>query len=307
MKPRVLASGIAVVVLLAAGWFLGQRALDRLEPAATGATWGETPDIRDIAFTPEDRRVFDETMARARADRLDTLPLGQIVARLGRGFVGAPYTPGTLELPGPERLVVNLREFDCVTFVENMLAMARAIRAGTPDFGAYTAELRRIRYRDGVLNGYTSRLHYFSEWIDDAAAKGLAEPMSTRLGGVVDTAPVRFMSAHPGAYRQLSDPAILGAIRSLENRLSATPRIYIPEAALADAAPGIRSGDIIAATSTLEGLDVAHTGIALWVDGRLHLMHAPLVGRAVEISEHPLADRIRRIGTQDGVMVARPL
>jgi hypothetical protein len=69
----------------------------------------------------------------------------------------------------------------------------------------------------------------------------------------------------------------------------------------------IQDGDIIAATSTLAGLDIAHTGIALWRDGRLHLLHAPLAGGVVQISEMPLAERIQRIDGQDGVMVARPL
>ncbi len=66
-------------------------------------------------------------------------------------------------------------------------------------------------------------------------------------------------------------------------------------------------GDIIAATSTVAGLDIAHTGIALWRDGRLHLLHAPLAGGVVQISEVPLAERIQRIDGQDGVMVARPV
>ena len=69
----------------------------------------------------------------------------------------------------------------------------------------------------------------------------------------------------------------------------------------------IQDGDIIAATSTVAGLDIAHTGIALWRDGRLHLLHAPLAGGVVQISELSLAERIQRIGGQDGVMVARPL
>jgi hypothetical protein len=79
----------------------------------------------------------------------------------------------------------------------------------------------------------------------------------------------------------------------------------VPASAIGDAAPGIRDGDIIAATSTVAGLDVAHTGLALWIDGRLHLLHAPLVGRSVEISERSLAERIASIGGQDGIMVAR--
>ncbi|MFV1988087.1 MAG: N-acetylmuramoyl-L-alanine amidase-like domain-containing protein, partial [Gemmatimonadota bacterium] len=83
------------------------------------------------------------------------------------------------------------------------------------------------------------------------------------------------------------------------------PRRFVPQDRIADVADGIRTGDVIAATSTVEGLDIAHTGIAVWIDGRLHMIHAPLVGNSVQISEVPLADRIRSIASQDGIMVAR--
>ena len=95
-------------------------------------------------------------------------------------------------------------------------------------------------------------------------------------------------------------------IRDAEARLSARGRVFIPQNAIAAAAPSIQDGDIIAATSTVAGLDVAHTGLALWVDGTLRLMHAPLVGEMVQISETSLSDRIQRIGGQDGIIVARP-
>src|SRR5690606_9295949 len=71
-------------------------------------------DIPTAGPTERDLQIFNETMAWARAERLDTLPIGEIMVRLGRRFVGAPYRPGILEVPGPERLVVDLREYDCV-------------------------------------------------------------------------------------------------------------------------------------------------------------------------------------------------
>lgn len=264
-------------------------------------------DIPTAGPTERDLRIFDETMAWARAERLDTLPIGEIIVRLGVTFVGTPYKPGTLEVPGPERLVINLRELDCVTFVENVLALSRLVRAGETDFDAFRAELTRMRYRDGVIDGYPSRLHYFSEWIADNERKGLVRDITRELGGVLDPEPIRFMSTHVEAYRQLSDPANLEAIRRIEEELSERPRYYIPEDRIAEVAPLIRNGDIIAATSTLEGLDIAHTGVALWKDGELYLLHAPLVGRAVEISAVPLAERIKGLEKQDGIMVARPL
>lgn len=262
-------------------------------------------DVPAAGPTQDDVRIFNETMAWAHAQRLDTLPIGEIMVRIGRRFVGAPYRPGLLEVPGPERLVVNLREYDCVTFVETVLALSRMVRAGQDDFETFQRELARIRYRGGVIDGYPSRLHYFSEWIADNEAKGILNDITRELGGVADTEPIDFMSRNADRYPKLADPANLEAIREIERRLSGGTRYVIPEDRIADVAPRIRNGDIIAATSSARGLDVAHTGLAVWIDGRLHLMHAPLVGRNVEISELPLAERIRGIRGQDGIMVAR--
>jgi hypothetical protein len=229
--------------------------------------------------------------------------------------VGTAYIPRTLEVEGPEHLVIDFRGLDCVTFVENTLALALFVRG--PDAGKllddrrraeerYESLLTKIRYRGGVLDGYASRLHYFSDWIADAQAKGLVTDVTRDLGGVADPEPVDFMSTHADAYRQLADPAAMAAIRSTEARLGRLGRWYLPADRLDEAALSIKDGDIIAATSTVKGLDVAHTGVALWVDGTLRLVHAPLVGDSVQISEESLPERIRRIPGQDGVMVARP-
>ena len=159
-----------------------------------------------------------------------------------------------------------------------------------------------------MLEEYPSRLHYFSEWIGDNDKMGLVRDVSQELGGVAEDEPIDFMTTHPDAYRQLGEnPTFLTELREVEARLSAEPRYYVPEDRIALIEDRIQDGDIIAATSTVAGLDIAHTGIALWRAGRLHLLHAPLAGGVVQISEAPLAERIQRIGGQDGVMVARPL
>ena len=240
---------------------------------------------------------------------------GELVRRIAERFLDTPYEPRTLELPGPERLVVNLETLDCVTLVENVVALARLAWSKGPKLGddtaafedAYRDELTRIRYRDGLLAGYASRLHYFSEWIADNEASGTLVDVSRELGGVPDSSAIDFMSTHPDAYRQLSDTATLAAIAAVEARLSTEARHYVPQDSIGVVAHGVRDGDIIAATSTVVGLDVAHTGIALWRDGELHLLHAPLVGSHVQVSEEPLAARIGRMRGQDGIMVARPL
>lgn len=265
-------------------------------------------------WTERDWAILVEKVEWAADRGLDTVSLGTAMAELGRTFVGATYTPGTLEAPGDEHLVINLRELDCVTFIETVWALNRFLRSeGTTALGdpaaaraAYEAHLRAIRYRDGMLAGYPSRLHYFSDWLWNHEDRGDLELVTASLGGVPDPEPIDFMSTHPDAYRQLAAPAVLQAIRDREEHLNSRgPRIYLPQPAIAAVEEGILDGDIIAATSTVSGLDIAHTGIALHIEGRLHLLHAPLVGRNVEISELPLGDRIAGISGQDGIVVAR--
>lgn len=265
--------------------------------------------------TAEDWDIVRSTLARAWDEELHLLPLGETMARIGVTFVGTAYVPATLEVEGPERLVINLRELDCVTFVENVLALGRLVHLHDPSAlddedwlrDEYRRLLTGIRYRGGKLEGYPSRLHYFSEWIADNEARGLVRDVSRELGGVADETPIDFMSTHPDAYRQLSEPGVVDEIARMEARLSARPRYYIGEEHIEEAAPGIAHGDIIAATSTVAGLDIAHTGLALVRDGSVYLLHAPLVGSEVQISEVPLSARVQRIGGQDGIMVARPL
>ena len=292
------------------------------------AVTGPRPSIADSAaliqgdtiagmpsWTEQDWRLLRWTVAWAWENRVDTLPIGERVGRIGETFVGSVYIPATLEAPGPEHVVINLRALDCVTFIENALALAHFVRQAPRDvldrredaMRTYQDLITRLRYRDARLDGYPSRLHYFSEWLADNERRGALDIVTQELGGVVDPEPISFMTGHRGAYRQLSDQAFYDEIGRIEERLNRSPRHYIPEQGVAAVADRIQTGDVIAATSTLAGLDVAHTGIALWKDGELHLMHAPLVGKSVEISELPLAERLLDIRAQDGIMVARPL
>jgi len=264
--------------------------------------------------TERDWDILLDRIRWARAEGLATAPMGEAMARIGETFVGEPYTPQTLEVADPEALVVNLREFDCVTFVESSLAIARVVQGTNPDVtdpealkARFMVELAGLRYRGGRINGYPSRLHYFSEWISDNHERGAVESISHLIGGSEVADRLDFMSAHASAYRQLSDPANLEAIRRIEARLSDRPRYPVHENRIVQFEDEIRTGDIIAAASTIAGLDVVHTGIALWKDGRLRLMHAPLIGEAVQISDESLAERITRIASQDGIFVARPV
>jgi N-acetylmuramoyl-L-alanine amidase-like protein len=299
---------IAVVLLFLIGTRYSPFEPHRLPADPSGSEGGTA------SWLDEDWNVLESTVRAAAAAGLDTLPMGELMAEVGRGLVGTAYVPRTLEVEGPERLVVNLRGLDCVTFVENVYALSALLKADVADRledrggveGEYERALRALRYRGNVIDGYPSRLHYFSDWIADNEQKRLLTDVTADLGGVAVREPVDFMSTHPEAYGQLADDETLQAIRDVEKALSARGRHFVPKDAIEGVAGAIRNGDIIAATSTVRGLDVAHTGLALWVDGELRLLHAPLVGEAVQISRVSLAERILRMEGQDGIMVARP-
>lgn len=315
LQYRSLVGPVAVLLLMAAAILWSPFEPHRPPvPAPPGEGVGDQAAVGP-AWSSEDWAVFEGKVRWAVEGGLDTVPLATAIAEIGRSFVGTAYVPRTLEVEGPERLVINFTGLDCVTFVENAFAMARFVRAGGAERLVRRAEaealyerlLGELRYRDGTIAGYPSRLHYFSDWVGDNARRGLVLDLGGGLGGDRDAEPIDFMTTHPEAYRQLSDPENVARVREAEARLSAEGRTYIPEDRIAAAAAGIRDGDIIAATSTVPGLDVAHTGLALWVDGTLRLLHAPLVGDSVEISELPLAERILSLEGQDGIMVARPI
>jgi hypothetical protein len=305
---RAVFGPIAVIVL----FLIGTR-WSPFEPHPPPADPSGAPTGM-ISWNDHDWDIFSSVIAGAAEGGLDALPMGELMAVIGKSFVGTPYVPGTLEAEGPERLVINFRGLDCVTFVETVHALSVVLKNGAADRlddrasveTEYEQVVQALRYRNGFLNGYESRLHYFSEWVYDNGRRRLITDISRNLGGVLDRDVINFMSTHPDAYRQLSDSRMLEDIENVERRLSQRGRYFVPQSRIADVADRIQNGDIIAATSTVDGLDVAHTGLALWMDGELHLLHAPLVGESVEISERPLAERIQSIDSQDGIIVARP-
>jgi len=230
-----------------------------------------------------------------------------VMVAVGRSFIGTPYVEATLEAPGNEDLVVNLRGLDCVTFVENTLAIARCIKRNRQSFEAFKEELQRIRYRGGSISGYPSRLHYFSEWIQDNERMRIVQNVTEEAGGTTYTKTINFMSTHRSSYRQLQNSNFYEAIKRTEKDLNKREWLFIKKEELAKHQHALLDGDIIAITTSIEGLDVSHTGIAVRVDGVLKYLHAPLTNGNVQITEKSLVDYLASNKKQTGIMIARPL
>ncbi len=267
------------------------------------------------AVRSADDSIFAARMATAKAERLDTLPIGERIVAMGRLFVGTPYVAGTLDSSaGPERLVTDLRGFDCVTFYENMLALARIVREyRSPTVRNFQDELTYLRYRNGRIAGYHSRLHYSIDYFYNNEQKGVLKVMTREIGGsdaILDTRAIHFMTEHRALYKPLvNDPAEFAAMLEIENDIHARKAFYyIPKQDVAAVEAGIQTGDILGITTNVPGLDCSHTGIAVRLsDGRIHFMHASSLQGEVIISEEPLADYLTHSSHQTGIIINRPL
>lgn len=261
-------------------------------------------DVVQIEDSLRVARLFEE----ARGQDIRGKSMGEVIVWVGKQFIGARYTPHTLELPGEEQLVVNLREFDCVTFVESALALAQCLKKESWTFDDFRHELRQIRYRDGILNGYASRLHYFSEWIADNQQKGIVTNLTTALGGEFKSKRIDWMTQHRPAYRQLSDAREFERIAEVERRRSGIAIPQIPKSSVANISGELMDGDILAFVSTRPGLDVGHVAlVARSPDGSAHLLHASDRSDNVVLSEETLEQYLQYLPNASGIMVARPI
>ncbi len=257
-----------------------------------------------VRATEHDKALF-EALSAGLSEEPDTT-MGPMMIRVGRAFLGTPYVAQTLEAGPDERIVVNLRGLDCTTYVENVLVISRLAQKGRLSWGAYVNGLEQVRYRRGKLDGYPSRLHYFTEWIRDNEAKGLVRDITEQIYGVTFWKEINFMGTHRNLYPLLASDANFAAIKQTEKALSQKPICVLPQEEVATREALLQDGDIIALATDIDGLDVTHTGIALRLeDGRIHLLHASTVGEVV-ISEQPLADYLKGIKRNTGIIVVRP-
>jgi hypothetical protein len=254
-----------------------------------------------------------------RSERLaePKVALGRAAVRVGELAVGTPYEAFALEAylraggdpRSTEPLTLSLTHFDCVSLVESCLAVARVARAGgSPIWEGFGREVERMRYRDGTRGDYTTRLHYFSEWIADGERRGLVGDLGRSLGGMEDTRPLRFMSQHRASYSALKDERVLQGIAAMERRLDARARRVVPTAKIASVADRIETGDVLAFATSIPGLDVSHSAMAYRdADGVLRVLHAPLSGGTVEVSKATLPEYVAALARGTGILVARPI
>lgn len=238
---------------------------------------------------------------------LGELSLDKRIEMVGRFFLGKPYKSGTLNEAQAEMPVINLRELDCVTFVENVLALALLDNYTTISVRGFVSNIVKLRYRNGKITDYTSRLHYSTDWLYEMERLHYLNDVTASLGGKPYLPNVGFMSKHPSRYPPLAaDKQLVKQMQDIERSVNKRTYHYIPKAEIKAIANKIHTGDILLITTNIPGLDTSHLGIAVKKGRKIYLMHASSTGKKVVISTVPLETYMADITSQTGIIVARP-
>lgn len=264
--------------------------------------------IKAQIYTPQDINTCVEKFQLVIDKKLNHKPIGDVMVAIGNSFIGSLYKAHTLEVAQPETLVVNLRDFDCTTYVESCLALARAAEMKHPTVKKFMEQLQLIRYRGGKINGYPSRLHYFTDWIYDGQKKGIVKDITKSLGGIPYKKKIDFMTTHRSAYKQLKSDKFYKKIGEIEKELNKRKLYYIPKDSVAEIENKLKDGDIVAFTTKIPGLDVSHVAMIVKMsNGETRLLEAPDVGLRVRLSYVPLPEYLMNNKKQTGIIVVRPL
>ena len=232
---------------------------------------------------------------------------GERIISIANGFIGEEYTGGTLEQGIDEPLFISCTELDCTTFVELVLAIAKTAAEGNGQISDVCGNLENIRYRNGKNSGYSSRLHYISWWIADSAKTGIIEEVTSQISNKKQPLDLNFMSTHPNSYPMLSEsPEQVKEIELLEIPYRNIEVNYIPKEELDYAGDeNIKTGDVIAITTSIPGLDVTHIGFAHYHNGNLCLLHASNGKGKVVKDTTPLRDYLANNRRHTGIRVFR--
>jgi hypothetical protein len=194
-------------------------------------------------------------------------------------FVGHRYQENPLigSADSAEVFTASFAGLDCVTYIETVLALARA--DSVEDFVGW---LRKIRYDRGRIE-WKSRNHYMTAWIRNNERQGVIRPVSAPDAPIVSKE--RVLSVVPGLAAQ-------------QTRLRC-----VPKAAMSRLEPHLQSGDLIFFVSTRKNLDVFHAGIIARDGEEVFLRHA---SRSQGVVVEQALGEFLKANRMAGVIAMRP-
>ena len=231
----------------------------------------------------------------------------ELVAFYAKQLLGTPYVAHTLE-SDREWLTINIDELDCTTFVETLYALTRATLDMRRSWRDFACNIESIRYRNGELGDYSSRLHYVSDWIANNSHRGNIREVTAEIDGAkYEIKTINFMTANRDKYPQLADSAMFAKIKNFEigYRMHRYPYLKKEWIDSKKTAAGLKNGDFVALISKNEGLDVSHMGIIIKEGNSFKLLHASSKEKKVVLEKDDLKETLRRNRSCTGIRIIR--
>lgn len=262
-------------------------------------------ELQAVIYEPQDSVILENVLEKLRPFKDSST--ATLLKKAGNFFIGTPYVAHTLESE-KEQLIINFRGLDCTTYAENCLALAHTVKSKNLSLEQFAKELKRIRYREGKIEDYFSRLHYFSDWIFENEKKGFIQDVSQEIADTPYKKSINFMSIHPESYAALKvNKELVQKTAAKEEEISSREMFYIPESKIRELQHLLQDGDIAGITTNIEGLDVSHVVILVEKNGKIYPMHASSAAEKVVVDELTLEEYLNQSKSSTGIMVARPL
>ena len=271
--------------------------------AVTAAhTWAAGPQ-----YTRQDSLKAVQLMKNAASQPSGT----NLIIYIAEQMKGIPYVAHTLEPNNNERLIINLRQLDCTTFVEQVSALYLCVKEHKTTFADYCKMLQKLRYEGGAEPHYTKRLHYYSSWIEDKKSMDICKEIQSPNPPFtkVQRLSLNWMTTHVNDYRMLkNNPSWVPQIRKMEQKMEGRQYRYIPKEQIKNTRllrNTIKDGDIIAIITNKKGLDTQHLGFALWHKDGLHLLNASSIHKKVIDEPMTLRTYLYKHPSMPGVRIIR--
>jgi hypothetical protein len=194
-------------------------------------------------------------------------------------FIGCPYTSNSLvgSADIPEQLILKLDAFDCVTYMETVLALALSESAEQ-----FAGNLIRIRYKNGEVE-WQKRNHYMVNWWRNNERQGLLQNITRGAESVEKSRELNLIPDLP------------------TERVSF--RVF-PKKNSKRIEKLVKTGDFVCFGSIKKNLDVFHTGILLRRDDKILLRHASRTAK--KVIDQDLQDFLKN-NRMSGLVLLRPV
>jgi len=241
------------------------------------------------------------------AQNLINQPLKKVIQRaidqknpliIGKSFIGLPYKAFALSAENPEKLITDFKGFDCVTFVENVLALYQS----QSNEAIFQKSLINMRYQNPDSITYESRNHYFTSALLKLQKQAFLQPVRTGKDARVKKNFGVLSQFLVGKGKNIR----IDLIQKTEMELSQDSLTYIPSNAVQHVVQSFQSGDIVVFMSKKSNLDCQHVGFLTYQKGELYILHASQEAKKVLVSEKTLINYLKSHPNFLGIQVFRP-